>query len=170
MNIMFLRNHSHHGRSSFLLATCTFTPLYGRLCNVMGRRGANQTAVIFAGLGTLACGLSPSMNFLIAARFVRTKRPLCSVADIRFQLTGIGGGGVFTTALYVLPSFYSQPALISGFRVVTSDMFPLRVSAPRPLIGMAPNSSPSREGSLKVCQACSRRCVFLFDRRCGLIP
>lgn len=56
--------------NSYLLATCTFTPLYGRLCNVMGRRGANQTAVFFAALGTLACGLSPNMEVLIAARFV----------------------------------------------------------------------------------------------------
>lgn len=56
---------------SYLLAICTFTPLYGRLCNVLGRRGANQTAVIFAALGTLVCGLSNSMEMLIAARFVR---------------------------------------------------------------------------------------------------
>jgi len=56
---------------SYLLAICTFTPLYGRLCNVMGRRGANQTAVILAGIGTLACGLSNSMEMLIVARFVR---------------------------------------------------------------------------------------------------
>ena len=49
----------------------------------MGRRGANQTAVMFAGLGTLACGLSPSMNFLVAARFVSISRPLCQVTDYR---------------------------------------------------------------------------------------
>lgn len=55
---------------SYLLATATFTPLYGRLCNVMGRRGANQTAVIFAALGTAACGFSTNMETLIAARFV----------------------------------------------------------------------------------------------------
>lgn len=59
-----------HISFSYLLATCTFTPLYGRLCNVLGRRGANQTAVLFAGLGTLACGLSNNMGTLIAARFV----------------------------------------------------------------------------------------------------
>ncbi|KAF8507617.1 major facilitator superfamily domain-containing protein [Gautieria morchelliformis] len=79
--------------TSFLLATCTFTPLYGRLSNVMGRRGANQTAVFFAGLGTLCCGLSTSLEMLIAARF----------------LSGIGGGGIFTTAT-----------------VITSDMYNLR--------------------------------------------
>jgi len=45
---------------------------------MMGRRGANQTAVLFAGLGTIACGLSPNMNFLIAARFVGIERLFCS--------------------------------------------------------------------------------------------
>lgn len=66
----------------YLLATCTFTPLYGRLSDVMGRRGANQAAVVFMGLGTLACGLSPNMEVLVAARF----------------LGGLGGGGITTTA------------------------------------------------------------------------
>ncbi|KAI0792604.1 MFS general substrate transporter [Abortiporus biennis] len=68
--------------TSYLLATCTFTPLYGRLCNVMGRRGANQTAVFFAALGTALCGFSNNMETLIAARF----------------LAGMGGGGITTTA------------------------------------------------------------------------
>jgi MFS family permease len=67
--------------TSFLLATCTFTPLYGRLCTAMGRKGAQQVALVFAGIGTLACGLAPNINFLIVARFV----------------TGIGGGGLFVT-------------------------------------------------------------------------
>jgi MFS family permease len=55
----------------YLLATCSFTPLYGRLCNVLGRKGANQTALFFAGLGVLMCGLSTNMETLIVARFVR---------------------------------------------------------------------------------------------------
>ncbi|KAI0045780.1 MFS general substrate transporter [Auriscalpium vulgare] len=77
--------------TSYLLATCTFTPLYGRLCNVMGRRGANQTAVFFAGLGTLACGVSGNMETLILARF----------------LGGLGGGGIFTTAAIITSDMYS---------------------------------------------------------------
>ncbi|KAH8978503.1 MFS general substrate transporter [Lactarius hatsudake] len=48
--------------TSYLLSTCTFTPLYGRLCDVM-------TAVILLAIGTLACGLSNNMSVLIAARF-----------------------------------------------------------------------------------------------------
>ncbi|KAB5595004.1 MFS transporter [Ceratobasidium theobromae] len=78
--------------TSFLLATCTFTPLYGRLCNVLGRRGANQTAVMFAAVGTLACGLSTSLEMLIAARF----------------LSGMGGGGIFTTASIIASDMYSM--------------------------------------------------------------
>ncbi|KAG9313279.1 vacuolar amino acid permease [Chiua virens] len=56
--------------TSYLLAICTFTPLYGRLCDLLGRRGANQTAVIAAALGTAACGFSRNMEMLILARFV----------------------------------------------------------------------------------------------------
>lgn len=36
----------------------------------MGRRGANQIAVLFAALGTAACGFSTNMETLIVARFV----------------------------------------------------------------------------------------------------
>lgn len=37
----------------------------------MSRRAANQTAVYFAAIGTIICGMSNSMEMLIAARFVR---------------------------------------------------------------------------------------------------
>ncbi|KAH9053744.1 MFS general substrate transporter [Lactarius vividus] len=77
--------------TSYLLSTCTFTPLYGRLCDVMGRRGANQTAVILLALGTLACGLSNNMSVLIAARF----------------FSGMGGGGIMTTATIITSDMYS---------------------------------------------------------------
>ncbi|GJE88138.1 MFS general substrate transporter [Phanerochaete sordida] len=88
--------HKSHQASwlgtAYLLATCTFTPLYGRLCNAMGRRAANQTAVTLAAIGTAVCGLSNSMEMLIAARFV----------------AGMGGGGVFTTASIITCDMYSM--------------------------------------------------------------
>lgn len=37
---------------------------------MLGRRRAHQTAVLFAGIGTLCCGLSRNLPMLIAARFV----------------------------------------------------------------------------------------------------
>lgn len=77
--------------TSYLLATCTFTPLYGRLADILGRRRATQLAIFFATLGTLACGFSPSMETLIAARF----------------LSGMGGGGLFTLSSIVASDLYS---------------------------------------------------------------
>ncbi|KAF6758548.1 multidrug resistance protein [Ephemerocybe angulata] len=77
--------------TSYLLATCTFTPLYGRLCNVLGRKGANRAALFFAGLGVLLCGLSTNLETLIFARF----------------LAGIGGGGLTTTSSIIVSDMYS---------------------------------------------------------------
>lgn len=76
--------------TAYLLATCTFTPLYGRLCNVLGRKGANRTALFFAAAGCVMCGLSQSMEMLIAARF----------------LAGMGGGGLFTTTSIIVSDMY----------------------------------------------------------------
>ncbi|KAH9923694.1 MFS general substrate transporter [Epithele typhae] len=78
--------------TSYLLATCTFTPLYGRLSNILGRRGANQTAVFFAGLGTIACGSRQTWR--------------CSLQPDSY-LAGLGGGGVFTTATIITSDMYS---------------------------------------------------------------
>ncbi|KXN83411.1 Vacuolar basic amino acid transporter 1 [Leucoagaricus sp. SymC.cos] len=77
--------------TAYLLATCTFTPLYGRLCNVLGRKGANRTALFFAAAGCLMCGLSRSMEMLIVARF----------------LAGMGGGGLFTTTSIIVSDMYT---------------------------------------------------------------
>ncbi|KAF8162685.1 major facilitator superfamily domain-containing protein [Crassisporium funariophilum] len=76
--------------TSYLLATCTFTPLYGRLCNVMGRSAANQSAILFASIGILTCGLSNSMQMLIISRFI----------------SGMGGGGIFTTSAIITSDMY----------------------------------------------------------------
>ncbi|KAG5735468.1 hypothetical protein E4T56_gene12854 [Termitomyces sp. T112] len=77
--------------TAYLLATCTFTPLYGRLCNVLGRKGASQVALVFTMLGVLGCGLSRSMEMLIFSRF----------------LSGIGGGGLFTVGSIIVSDMYS---------------------------------------------------------------
>ncbi|KAJ7932767.1 vacuolar amino acid permease [Mycena leptocephala] len=77
--------------TAYLLASCTFTPLYGRLCNVMGRRGANHTAICLTALGTIGCGLSRNMETLILARFI----------------AGIGGGGIFTTSSVIVSDMYT---------------------------------------------------------------
>ncbi|KAI0370270.1 vacuolar amino acid permease [Pilatotrama ljubarskyi] len=75
-------NRSSYIGTSYLLSVCCFTPLYGRLSDILGRKGAMLLALSFFGLGTLFCGLAPSMDALIAAR----------------ALAGMGGGGVMTVS------------------------------------------------------------------------
>ncbi|KAF7295886.1 Vacuolar amino acid permease [Mycena chlorophos] len=77
------------GTANFL-AACTFTPLYGRLSNVLGRRLAYQTAILFTAVGALGCGTARSMEELIAARFI----------------AGMGGGGVFTASTIIVSDMY----------------------------------------------------------------
>ncbi|BGP42556.1 hypothetical protein JCM10450v2_006660 [Rhodotorula kratochvilovae] len=71
--------------TAFLLSNLTFTPLYGRLCDILGRRIANASAVFLFTLGTFLCAVAPSMNWLIAARFI----------------AGAGGGGMNTTSTVI---------------------------------------------------------------------
>lgn len=116
----------------YLLATCTFTPLYGRLCNAMGRRGANQSAVILSCMGILACGLSRSMKMLIISRFVGFFHNLFArVGTERFQfpLDIRNGGRWYFYDLFVRNgiSLSCQFMLIFSIRIITSDMYTMRV-------------------------------------------
>jgi len=75
-------NQSSYIGTSYLLSVCCFTPLYGRLSDIIGRKGAMLLALSLFGSGTIFCGLAPSMEALIVARAV----------------AGMGGGGVMTVA------------------------------------------------------------------------
>ena len=72
--------------TSYLLSVCAFTPTYGRLADLAGRRAAHITALTFFTLGTILCALAPSMNTLIAAR----------------GLAGVGGGGINTVGVIIM--------------------------------------------------------------------
>lgn len=91
--------------TSYLLATCTFTPLYGRLSDVMGRSRANKLAIFFAAVGILACGFSNSMQMLIISRFI----------------SGLGGGGIFTTSAIITSDMYNMRS--RGFIQSIGGMF-----------------------------------------------
>ncbi|KIJ62352.1 hypothetical protein HYDPIDRAFT_176642 [Hydnomerulius pinastri MD-312] len=77
--------------TSYMLSTCTFTPLYGRLCNILGRRAACQTALLATLIGTFLCGISVNMVHLAVARF----------------LTGVGGGALPLLAMIVTGDMYT---------------------------------------------------------------
>ncbi|KAL7410721.1 MFS general substrate transporter [Mrakia frigida] len=71
---------------AYLLSVCCFTPLYGRLCNIIGRRASSLLAVGVFTIGTIGCAFAPTMNTLILAR----------------AIAGMGGGGIMTVSSVVL--------------------------------------------------------------------
>lgn len=72
--------------TSYLLSVCCFTPIYGRLCDAMGRKYTMLLALSFFTLGTLLCGLSSSMEMLLFSR----------------ALAGVGGGGLATCTTTIM--------------------------------------------------------------------
>lgn len=72
--------------TAYLWSNVTFTPLYARLSDTIGRRTAYLQALSLFTIGTLGCGLAPNFGLLVVARFV----------------AGMGGGGAGTVASVVL--------------------------------------------------------------------
>ncbi|KAF8916857.1 vacuolar amino acid permease [Mucidula mucida] len=75
-------NQASYIGTAYLLSVCCFTPLYGRLADILGRKGAMLLALSLFGSGTIFCGFAPSMETLIIAR----------------AIAGMGGGGVMTVS------------------------------------------------------------------------
>ncbi|KAG9024295.1 hypothetical protein FRB95_011709 [Tulasnella sp. JGI-2019a] len=94
--------------TSYLLATCTFTPLYGRLSNAAGRRVAFQIALFFCGVGTICCSLSSSLEVLIITRFI----------------AGLGGEGINSTSSIIISDMYSMRdrSLIQGYGAIFAGL------------------------------------------------
>lgn len=72
--------------SGFFLTSTAFSPVYGELTNIFGRKPTFLVAVFLFELGSLMCGIAPSMLVLILGRVV----------------AGIGGGGIFSCVLIML--------------------------------------------------------------------
>ncbi|GAA6022956.1 hypothetical protein JCM11491_005482 [Sporobolomyces phaffii] len=86
--------------TSYLLSTATFTPLYGRLADIVGRRGALLGALCLFTAGTALCGFAPSMEMLLVGRLI----------------AGMGGGGLMSVSSIVASDLIplKQRALFQG--------------------------------------------------------
>jgi len=117
--------------SRYLLATCTFTPLYGRLCNVLGRKRANHTALLFATVGVLMCGLSTSMEMLILARFVCLIFASMFFFLLYYSIVFWNRWRWFDDNFIVSSSLSTSPRLLLTHycfsSIVISDMYSMRV-------------------------------------------
>ncbi|MET9308979.1 MDR family MFS transporter [Streptomyces cellulosae] len=72
--------------TAYLLTMAAATPLWGKLGDLHGRKGAYSNAVVLFLIGTVLCGLAQNMSQLIAFRAVQ----------------GLGAGGLMVGALSVI--------------------------------------------------------------------
>lgn len=79
-------NQSSWLGTAYLLSLCCFTPIYGRLSDLLGRRAAHLIGLGFFTLGTAICGAGTSMMGVIVGRCV----------------AGIGGGRVQSVGNIIL--------------------------------------------------------------------
>nr|WRH23635.1 Histidine phosphatase superfamily [Naematelia aurantialba] len=77
--------------TAYLLGLTAMTPLYGRLAQVMGRKGAMLLALGFFFTGTLGCAVAPSMTFILFARVI----------------AGAGSGGLLTVTAIIISDLVS---------------------------------------------------------------
>jgi EmrB/QacA subfamily drug resistance transporter len=71
--------------TSYLVASVTFVPVYGKLSDVYGRKSMLLLALMFFLLGTILAGLTNTSVQLACARFIQ----------------GIGGGGLFVLSFTI---------------------------------------------------------------------
>lgn len=64
--------------TGYFLTLTAFQPLYGKLCDIFGRKQCLLVAYLIFGVGCTCCGLARTMGELVAAR----------------AFAGIGGGGM----------------------------------------------------------------------------
>jgi EmrB/QacA subfamily drug resistance transporter len=76
--------------SAYLLAQTISIPLYGRLADLYGRRAAYVGGVSIFLVGSILCGMAPSMEALVAAR----------------ALQGIGAGSVLPLTMTIFGDLY----------------------------------------------------------------
>lgn len=72
--------------TSFLVCVCCTSPLYGRLCDIVGRKRSLTIALTLFTFGTFLCASARSMNEFLLAR----------------TLAGIGGGGLSTITSVIM--------------------------------------------------------------------
>ncbi len=103
--------------SVYLLTATAVTPLYGKLSDIHGRRGVLLIAIVIFTLGSIACGLAPTMLTLIAAR----------------AMQGLGGGGLISLAQTIIADIIA-PKERGRYQVYIATVF-VSASLAGPVLG-----------------------------------
>lgn len=125
--------------SAYLLAQTISIPLYGRLADLHGRRVTYVSGVALFLLGSVLCGLAPSMELLVAAR----------------ALQGLGAGSVLPLTMTIFGDLYDV-----ALRTKLQGLFSL-------VWGVSSVVGPLAGGT--IVESWSWRWVFLINLPFGLI-
>ncbi|KAM0747021.1 multidrug resistance protein fnx1 [Meredithblackwellia eburnea MCA 4105] len=87
---LHLSNQGSWIGTAYLWSSVTFTPLYGRLSDIVGRRSAYLQASFFFGIGTFLCAIAPNLPFLAVSRFI----------------AGMGGSGIGTVGSVIIADIF----------------------------------------------------------------
>ena len=72
--------------SAYLITSTISTPIYGKMSDLFGRRLIYLTAIAMFSIGSILCGLAPTMNTLVVSRAVQ----------------GLGGGGLLSMSFVIV--------------------------------------------------------------------
>jgi MFS family permease len=106
--------------SGYLLASAITIPIFGRLGDLYGRKPFILTSVAILAIGSILCGLSQTMQHLIAAR----------------TLQGIGGGMMIATAFAAPADLFPDPLRRVRWQALLSTSFAM-ASGVGPVLGGA---------------------------------
>jgi EmrB/QacA subfamily drug resistance transporter len=87
--------------SSYLLMQAVMVPIFGKLADLFGRKPVFIVGVVIFLIGSILCGLAPTMGWLIAFRFIQ----------------GIGAGAVQPISMTLIGDLYTmeERARIQGY-------------------------------------------------------
>lgn len=87
--------------SVYLLTSAIFTPIYGKLADLYGRKNVLSIGIIIFLVGSFLCGLSQNMYMLIGFRAIQ----------------GIGAGGIFTVTYTIVGDVFTieERPKVQGF-------------------------------------------------------
>lgn len=101
--------------TAFMVTSTTVVPIFGKLSDIYGRRPMYLLAMALFLIGSLACGLAPTIDLLIAAR----------------ALQGVGAGGLLPLVFTIIGDSFSleqrarMQGLFSGMWGISAVIGPL---------------------------------------------
>lgn len=99
---------------SYLLTTVAFTPIFGKLSDIFGRKPVELVSIALFAIGSLGCGLASSMTLFVIFR----------------GIAGIGGGGITSLAFIMVTDIIPIEDRSSYLSIISITFAIAQISGP----------------------------------------